>query len=354
MITPVHTSPYASTGNGTIHTCPISPTPQAGRLLTATVATSQPSPTIIGWTQITDSKDIDSAELAQYWRWSTGTETSLVATTSFAGPACITVTEWSGLTNVGPDVADSFGNPTTSNPNSGTTAALAASGELVVVAFAETVTLPQTAPVFTPPAGYTLLGHLRTSNAVGLTVDLAVCYTLAATAAAQTATASYDAPQANMGGNIVAYLEASTLGAGQLYPKFKEALLTQSPDINCTSDTVRAAIGRVSDGFTFDPADQFFSDVEVVMVTNYAASVIVSGLATFMFVLVPLSPHIQFNVTTGAELDFLILFDDQGSAAASPLIAYLPLSSPVLPVAGKVVQVDWDTGTRAMQGILRI
>jgi hypothetical protein len=351
-IGPRNTIQYASTGDGTVHTSPIALPPIAGHLLTATIATTS-TPTVTGWTKITGSTNTSATELAQYWRWSTGTETSVVATVSPAGPCTMDVSEWFGLTNIGPDVSAHATNTSTSNPASGTTASLAASGELVLAAFSYTFTAPNTTPGFTPPAGYTTLGNFNTTNGVGTGISLAVCYTLAASAAAQTATGTYTAPK-TASGNIVAYLEATTLAAGQLYPKFKESLLTQSPSIDMDTDPIKAAIGRGVDGFTYDPTNQFFSDVESVMATGYSAAVTVPGIFMFGGFVETSSPHIQFNVTTGAELDFLILFDDQGSAAASPLVAYVPLASPVLPVAGKVVQVDWDTGTRALNGILKI
>lgn len=351
-IAPIHTSPYASTGDGTIHTCPISPTPTVGRLLTAICSTTAPSPVVTsGWTQVSGSKVVGSNELAQYWRWSDGTETSFAAdvTASGAGPAVIEVTEWSGLTVGGSDVAANSYVASGSSLTVGPTAALAASGELVLAAFAYAFILPNATPIFTVPPGYTLIGHRRTTNAVGVVVDVCICWTLASSSAAQSATGTYNNVESGIGASIVAYLQAATLAPGQIYPLAKQSWLTQSPSIDADTDTIKCAIGRVSDGYAFVAAHQYFSDVQSVMATNYAASVTVPGLAAPLGILASGSPHIQFNVTTGAALDFLIVFDDKGSAATSPLVAYVPLASQVLPTAGRVVQVDWDP-----TGILRI
>lgn len=349
----VASSVYQSTGNATVHTCPISPTPTAGhKLIAVTSNAGVKSAFSAGWTRVTAATDLDNVELDQFEKWSDGTETQFQVT-QVSATACIAVYEFSGLVNTAADVAAHAhsGATGTSTPNTGTTSATAVDIELVIAAFAYFSNVQDT---FTVPSGYTLLSHLASTNGAGSKAQVDTAYIVTSVIGAQTATASYSASRTHRGANIVTYKTAAPVAPGKIYPKFKQALLTQSPNVDLDSGVVKACIGRVADGFVYSTNDQYISDIVATLVTSYAAAVTVSGISATVGVLKSASPHIQFPVSTGAALDFVILFQDAGLANQSPLIAYIPLFAPITPVGGQVVQVDWDTGGQVLDGIIAI
>lgn len=349
----VNTSSYQSPGSGSVHTCPISPTPTAGNKLIAVAAKAGvQSANSAGWTRIVAATDLDNIEQDIYEKWSDGTETQFQVTIATAG-ACIDVYEFAGMQNAASDVQahNHSGTTATSSINTGTTSATTQDVELVVAVFNYFGSAVDT---FTVPAGFTLLGHRITTNTAGNKVGMDAAFVVTATQAAQTATGTYNISRSHRGSLIATFKAATPLSAGSIYPLAKQSWLTQSPSIDVDTAVVKAAIGRASDGFSFNTAHQYFSDVSAVMVSTYSTAVTITGLSAPLGVMQSASPHIQFPISTGAALDFMVLFKDGGSAGASPLIAYVPLVAPVTPVSGQVVQVDWDTGGQTLAGILSI
>lgn len=335
---------YQSVGNATTHTCFIT-APVAGHKLIAVAAKqATQSGNTAGWTRVSAATDVDNLEIDQYEKWSDGTETQFQVTLSVAANCVITVYEWSGLTNAAADVAThhQLGASSSSSLATGLTGTPAQTVELAIAMFCYLLVTP--GDTFTLPVGWTTLGHWASSNVSGQQVYMDVAYFVTSSATAVQGTASYSAARTHRNANVVLYLTAATVAPGSLYPLFKQSLLTQSPSVDLDTGVVKAAVGRISDGFAFNGAHQFFSDISAVMVSSYAASVTVPGISAPNGTLLAGSPTLLFPVNSGADLDFLILFQDKGSAATSPLIAFVPFVSPVTPANGRVIQVQWNQG----------
>ena len=127
--------------------------------------------------------------------------------------------------------------------------------------------------------------------------------------------------------------------ASALYPKAKESFLSQNPSIDLDTDTIKVALVSTSD-YTYSSANQYKSSV-----TSYAGTTdqtlgskqITSGVfdaadATFTAV----------SVDGSKAANAVVIYKDTGSAATSPLIAYIDGFS-VTPNGGNIT-VSWDTG----------
>jgi hypothetical protein len=127
--------------------------------------------------------------------------------------------------------------------------------------------------------------------------------------------------------------------ASALYPKAKQSFLSQNPSIDLDSGTIKVALVSTTD-YTYSAAHQYKSSV-----TSYGAStdqtlgsigvtdgVFDAGDATFTSVAV--------DGTKAANA--LVIYQDSGSAATSPLIAYIDGFS-VTPNGGNI-NVVWDDG----------
>lgn len=128
--------------------------------------------------------------------------------------------------------------------------------------------------------------------------------------------------------------------ASALYPKYKEATLSGTIDL--TSATIKAALVNTSTDYTYSSAHQYKSSV-----TSYASTTdqtlgsktVTNGLfdaadATFTAVAISGSKTVQA----------LVIYKDTGSAATSPLIAYIDGFTAVTPNGGDIT-VTWDNGT---------
>jgi hypothetical protein len=139
--------------------------------------------------------------------------------------------------------------------------------------------------------------------------------------------------------------------ANALYPKFKEALLNQAAGtaaINLSSDTnIKVALVNISgstNAYTYSSSHQYFSSVS----TNSAA--VVGDSATLGSKTVTNGVFDAGDVTfTGVSgtnvIGALVIYKDTGTAASSPLIAFLDSGTglSITPNGGSVT-VSWDSG----------
>lgn len=129
--------------------------------------------------------------------------------------------------------------------------------------------------------------------------------------------------------------------ASALYPKFKEALLSQSPSIDLDTDTIRAIF--VTSGYTYNSAHQYFSSLTntvgdggtgrangEVLVTPTVTSGVFDAADTV------------FASVTGTGINAIVLYEDTGVDATSGLIAYIDGIS--LTVTAAQVTIQWDAG----------
>ena len=140
--------------------------------------------------------------------------------------------------------------------------------------------------------------------------------------------------------------------ANALYPKFKEALLNQAAGtaaINLSSDTnIKVALVNITgstNAYTYSSSHQYFSSVSTnsaaIVSTNYATllnRVVTNGVFD--------ADDQTFATVSGTNvIGALVIFKDTGTAANSPLIAFLDAGAglPITPNGGSVT-VSWDNG----------
>lgn len=127
-----------------------------------------------------------------------------------------------------------------------------------------------------------------------------------------------------------------------LYPLYKQALLTQSPSVNMSSDTIKIAIVDKTADYTYSAAHQFKSSV-----TSYAGSTdqTMANKSTALGLYdcddVTYTALAQSSTkTVGA----LVIYKDTGTAGTSPLIAYIDGFTAITPNGGDIA-VAFDNGT---------
>ena len=142
--------------------------------------------------------------------------------------------------------------------------------------------------------------------------------------------------------------------ANALYPKFKEALLNQAAGtsaINLSSDTnIKVALVNITgstNAYTYSSSHQYFSSVS----TNSAAIVGTAATLAGKTVNSPVggvfdADDVTFTGVSGTNvIGALVIYKDTGTAASSPLIAFLDSGTglSITPNGGSVT-VSWDSG----------
>lgn len=124
--------------------------------------------------------------------------------------------------------------------------------------------------------------------------------------------------------------------ASVIYPKAKESLLSQNPSIDLDTDTIKAAM--VDTGtYTYSAAHQYYSSVSGVVGTpaTLASKTVTNG--TFD------AADVTYSAVTGNSVEAIVIYKDTGSAATSPLIAYIDSGTglPVTPNGGDIT-IAWN------------
>lgn len=125
--------------------------------------------------------------------------------------------------------------------------------------------------------------------------------------------------------------------ANALYPKWKEQLLQFTANNNLSAGTVKVAL--VTAGYTYSASDQFYSSVSASVVgtpQTIGGKTFTNG--TFD------GNDVTFSSVTGSQVTKLVIYIDTGSAATSPLVAYLDTSVTGLPVTpnGGDISITWN------------
>lgn len=122
--------------------------------------------------------------------------------------------------------------------------------------------------------------------------------------------------------------------ANQLYPSFKEALLSGA--VNLTSVDVKAVLIDTAD-YTFNTAHDFLDDVAAASREetsgNLASKTVTGGVFD--------AADVTFSATSGDGCEAVILYVDTGNAATSRLIAYIDTASGLPVTLGGDVTVRW-------------
>lgn len=133
--------------------------------------------------------------------------------------------------------------------------------------------------------------------------------------------------------------------ANALYPKWKEQLLQFTTNNNLSAGTVKVAL--VDTGvYTYNSADQFYSAVSSAVVGTPQTI----GSKTFAAGVFD-GADVTFTGVTGNSVEALVIYIDTGTAATSPLVAYIDTSVTGLPVTpnGGDITVTWNgTGIFAL------
>ena len=130
--------------------------------------------------------------------------------------------------------------------------------------------------------------------------------------------------------------------ASAIYPKAKQSFLSQSPSIDMDTDTIKVALINVATDYTYSSSHQYMSSVTTYSGTTdqtLGSVSVTSGVfdaadATFT------SVAISGSKTVAA----LVIYKDTGSAATSPVIAYIDGFTAVTPNGGNIT-VTWDNGS---------
>jgi hypothetical protein len=126
--------------------------------------------------------------------------------------------------------------------------------------------------------------------------------------------------------------------ANALYPKWKEQLLQFTANNNLSAGTVKVAL--VDTGvYTYNAADQFYTSVSSAVVGTPQTI----GSKTFTNGVFD-GADATFTAVTGASIEALVLYVDTGTAATSPLVAYIDTSVTGLPVTpnGGDISITWN------------
>lgn len=124
--------------------------------------------------------------------------------------------------------------------------------------------------------------------------------------------------------------------ANALYNKAKESFISQNPSIDLDTDTIKVAL--VDTGtYTFSAAHQYYSSVTGVVGTpaTLASKTITNGVFD--------AADVTFTAVSGASVEALVVYKDTGSAATSPLIAFIDTGTnlPVTPNGGDIT-IQWN------------
>ena len=130
--------------------------------------------------------------------------------------------------------------------------------------------------------------------------------------------------------------------ANALYDLGRQAFLEGS--IAALTDNIKAVLVNIaSTHYAVNLAtDQFLSAIasgdRVATSGNLASKTSTAGVFN--------AANVTFTAVTGAACGALVLYKDTGSAATSPLIAYIDTATglPVTPNGGDIT-VSWDTGS---------
>jgi|SRR3954467_12943467 len=128
--------------------------------------------------------------------------------------------------------------------------------------------------------------------------------------------------------------------ANALYDKGREKFLTGA--VSWSSDNIKVVLVDNADYTVNLSTHEFLSDVasggRVATSANLSSKTTTAGVAD--------AADVTFTAVTGDQSESLVIYKDTGSAATSPLIAYIDTATglPVTP-NGADITVTWDNGS---------
>ena len=132
--------------------------------------------------------------------------------------------------------------------------------------------------------------------------------------------------------------------ANALYPKWKQALLEFTTNNDLDGQTVKVAL--VTAGYTYSASDQYFSSVSASSLgtpQTLTSKTFTDGVFD--------ADDVSFLSVSGSQVVALVIYIDTGSAATSPLVAFIDTGVTNLPVTpnGGDINITWNaTGIFAL------
>lgn len=125
--------------------------------------------------------------------------------------------------------------------------------------------------------------------------------------------------------------------ANAIYPKYKQALLDASANVDLNDSTVKVAL--IDTGvYTYNAAHEFYSSVSGVVGTPQTINntTVTDGLFD--------GDNVTYTAVTGNSAEALLIYIDTGSAATSRLVAWIDTSVTGLPVTpnGGDISITWN------------
>jgi len=125
--------------------------------------------------------------------------------------------------------------------------------------------------------------------------------------------------------------------ANAIFPKFKEALLDASSNVDLNDLTVKVALVD-TDTYTYSAAHDFLDDLSGFLGTaqTIGNTTVTGGVFD--------GDNVTFTAVSGATVEALVIYIDTGNAATSRLVAYIDTGQTGLPVTpnGGDISVTWS------------
>lgn len=126
--------------------------------------------------------------------------------------------------------------------------------------------------------------------------------------------------------------------ANAIYPKYKEAIIDASANVDLNDLTVKVAL--LATGETYVGTDTFLTDITGGNIVGTAQAInnttVVNGLFD--------GDDVTFTAVSGAQVVALLIYIDTGSGATSRLVAWIDTSVTGLPVTpnGGNISITWN------------
>ena len=133
--------------------------------------------------------------------------------------------------------------------------------------------------------------------------------------------------------------------ANALYPLWKLQLYSFTANNNLSNPSVVKVALIDTANYTYSAAHQFYSSVSGTAVVGTPQTIgsktfnVVAGAPVFD------GADVTFTTVTGASVEALLIYIDTGTAATSPLVAYIDTGVTNLPVTpnGGNITIAWST-----------
>lgn len=125
--------------------------------------------------------------------------------------------------------------------------------------------------------------------------------------------------------------------ANALWPKWKQALLEFTANNDLDGQTVKAAL--VTAGYTYSSSDQYYSSV-MASVVGTPQTLNNKTFTNGVFD----ADNVTYTSVTGSQVVSIVIYIDTGSAATSPLVAFIDTGVTNLPVTpnGGDIAITWN------------